>query len=76
MITPLPVDLFAPVEMSRRESRQVALPGGEAGEVAVTFTAERDPRTGLMRQATREVRTRLSGDLRSTVETWRLEPLL
>lgn len=75
MVTLLPLDLFAPAETARRDSRQVALPDGEVGEVSVTFTAARDPATGLMRDATREVRTRLSGDLRTTLETWQLEPL-
>jgi hypothetical protein len=75
MVTVLPPDLFAPAEPARRDSRQVSLPGGATGEVAVTFTAARDPVTKLMREATRVVDTSLSGGLRRTTETWRLEPL-
>jgi hypothetical protein len=75
LLTELPRDLFAPAEAERSEHREIALPGGEAGAVTVTFSAARDPATGLMRQARREVVTELAGDRRRTLETWRLEPL-
>jgi hypothetical protein len=38
----------------------------------VTFTATRDPVTGLMREAQREVLTEVAGDLRRTIESWTL----
>ena len=76
LLTELPRDLFAPVETSRSERRAIALPGGDAGEVAVTFTAERDPATGLMRHAEREVVTVLDGDRRRTLESWSLDTLV
>jgi len=76
LVTQLPRDLFAPVDFPREEHRAIALPGGDAGRVAVTFTAERDPATGLMREARREVLTQVSGDLRRTVESWSLKPLV
>jgi hypothetical protein len=41
----------------------------------VIFTAERDPATGLMREARREIVTQVSGDLRRTVESWTLTSL-
>ena len=75
LMTELPRDLFAPAETPRSEHREVALPGGDSGEVAMTFSATRDPSTGLMRQARREIVTKLDGDRRRTVETWRLEPV-
>jgi len=75
MLTELPRDLFAPLQLARTERRAVTLPGGDAGEVRMSFTAERDSASGLMRSATREVVTEIAGDLRRTVETWRLEPL-
>jgi hypothetical protein len=75
LMTELPRDLFAPAETPRSERREVVLPGGESGEVAVTFSATRDPATGLMRQAQREVVTVLDGARRRTVESWRLDPL-
>ena len=75
LVTQLPHDLFAPPATPRSERREVALPGGETGEVTVTFSAARDPATGLMRQARREVVTALHGDLRRTLESWQLAPL-
>jgi len=75
LVTELPPDLFAPPPQPRVESREVALPGGDSGEVTVTFTAARDPATGLMREALREVVTALQGDRRRTLETWHLAPL-
>ena len=75
LMTELPRDLFAPVETPRSESREVALPGGDTGAVTVTFSAARDPATGLMRQALREVVTDLHGDRRRTLEFWQLAPL-
>lgn len=76
LISALPPDLFAPAARPRRENREVALPGGESGEVTVTFSATADPMTGLMRRAVREVITTLEGESRRTVESWRLEPLI
>ncbi len=75
LVTELPRDLFAPAEMLRDESREIGLPDGETGQVRITFSAERDPATGLMQQARREVVTEVAGDRRHTVETWSLTPL-
>lgn len=71
----LPRDLFAPVEAFRREERKIALPWGDAGAVSTAFTAECDPETGLMREAQREVVTRLSGQERRMQEFWSLAPV-
>jgi hypothetical protein len=75
LVTELPRDLFAPVETDRTAKRDVTLADGAAGVVTVRFTAHRDPATGLMEQARREVLTELSGDRRRTVESWILVPL-
>jgi hypothetical protein len=75
LVTEPPRDLFAPVDCPREESRTVALPDGDTGQVRVIFTATRDPVTGLMREARREVVTEVSGDLRRTIECWTLMPL-
>jgi hypothetical protein len=75
LVTELPPDLFAPVDCPREESRSVALPGGGAGQLRMTFTAERDSATGLMRAARREIVTEVSGDFRRTTESWTLTPL-
>lgn len=74
LVTELPRDLFAPTAEPRAESRSIALPGGDAGSVQMTFTAERDPATGVLRAARREVVTEVAGDHRRTIESWRLEP--
>ncbi|MEO6387367.1 MAG: hypothetical protein ABIT16_05290 [Croceibacterium sp.] len=76
LVTRLPADLFAPSLTPQRATRSLELPGGEAGEVTVSFSAAADPVTGLMEQATREVLTRLEHDSRRTVESWRLAPLI
>lgn len=75
LLTELPHDLFAPERSPREETRAIALPGGDQGKVRVSFTAERDPATGLMRAARREVVTDVAGDLRRSVESWTLRPL-
>jgi hypothetical protein len=75
LVTEPPRDLFAPVDCPREETRAIALPDGAAGQVRVRFTAERDPATGLMREARREVLTAVAGDSRRTVESWTLAPL-
>lgn len=72
LTTELPRDLFAPLDYPREERRAIALPGGEAGEMMMAFSATRDPATGLMSEARREVITAVSGDLRRTVESWSL----
>ena len=75
ILTALPPDLFAPPDAPRSERREIALPGGDYGEVAVTFTAQRDPVTGVMREAWREVTTALQGQRRRTLESWTLTAL-
>jgi hypothetical protein len=76
LVTELPRDLFAPAASPREDHRVLALPGGDAGQVRVTFTATSDPATGLMREARREVVTEVAGDRRHTVESWSLAPLV
>ena len=68
----LPPDLFAPSSRSRHEERDIALPGGVEGRVESVFEAERDERTGLMREASRSVLTRVAQTSRGTRERWSL----
>ena len=72
LIAHLPVDLFAPVEQSRRDEQAVPLPGGGEGSVVSLFTARIDSQTGLMREASRAIVTRVAGDRRETREDWSL----
>jgi hypothetical protein len=70
----LPADLFAPVERTRTDHREITLPWGDRGEVSTRFEAERDPQTQLMRYANREIMTRLGDDTRRSFEGWELLP--
>ena len=72
IVSMLPPDLFAPVESDRTDMRTIALPVGGEGIVETRFTAQRDPSTGLMRRATREVVTSIAQDERRTTETFSL----
>lgn len=69
-----PAALFRPSSAPQNESREVALPGGRTGTIAVSFTAQADPATGLMREGHRLVQTRLGRSERRTAERWTLSP--
>ena len=71
----LPEDLFAPTAHSHSERRAIEVPGGEAGEIDIRFTAEADPQTGLMTRARREIVTIIGNGRRTTVEDWTLGPI-
>ena len=75
LVTELPRDLFAPAASPREDRRELVLPGGETGQVRMTFAGVRDPATGAMREARREIVTEVAGDVRHTVESWSLTPL-
>ena len=75
LLTTLPHDLFAPHGDQSRDTRLLALPGGEEGRVTVSYSAQAEPATGLMRAAKREVITQIAGSERRTIERWTLEPL-
>ena len=72
MTSLLPGDLFAPRDDATRVERELALPGGGTGTIAISFSAITDPATGLMRQARREIVTSIAGDRRLTREDWTL----
>ena len=67
-----PDDLFAPADPVARAEQALTLPDGEQGTIRVTFTAQSDPTTGLMRQARREIVTTIAADSRRTREDWTL----
>lgn len=74
MTSLLPGDLFAPRDPASKVQRELALPGGGAGTIEVSFTAQADPATGLMRAARREIVTAIGDDRRLTREDWSLTP--
>jgi len=72
IISSLPVDLFAPADSDRSDQRSIALPAGGQGLVQTHFSARRDPATGLMQTARREVITTIAQDQRRTTELFTL----
>jgi hypothetical protein len=74
MTSLLPSDLFAPSGAATREERELALPGGGAGTIELSFSAVTDPVTGVMRSARREIVTAIADDRRLTREDWSLAP--
>jgi hypothetical protein len=74
MTSEFPDDLFAPRKDAVRAERELALPGGGAGTIEVSFTATTDPATRLMREARREIVTAIAEDRRLTREDWTLVP--
>ena len=70
-----PAQLFAPDEPESRAERDLVLPAGGRGTIAVSFSALADPQTGLMRQARRDIVTTIAGDSRLTREDWTLTPI-
>lgn len=66
----LPADLFNPVAPDRRESRQIALPGGGQGEVDIHLVADRSEAGTLPRRYERTVVTTLEGSQRTTREDY------
>lgn len=75
MTAQFPNDLFAPREQVRHGERELTLPDGGEGTIAVSFSALIDLATGLMRDARREIVTAIAEDRRITREDWRLAPI-
>lgn len=73
LVAVLPRDLFSPIDAERDERRTIPLPWGGSGEVESLFSAFRDPDSGLMRFARREIVTRLGDSERRSREMWALE---
>ena len=74
LVSALPGDLFSPSAASKRDVRDIPLPGGTTGSLEVLFEARVDPKTGLLQQAERRIVTRLSDSERVTSETWAIGP--
>lgn len=74
MTAQIPTDLFAPARPLQEDGRVIALPTGEEGHFTNRFQSERDPATGLMRHASREILTEIGGDTRRTLERFWLMP--
>ena len=69
-----PADLFHPLASRRSETRSVALPDGQSGQVVIEMVAQTAGSTGLLASFERMVTTDLQGDKRVTREQWTLSP--
>lgn len=74
LLDELPGDLFFPSTTPFREVRQIALPGGGSGEFEVSWTASGQAGSGLLKEARREVITRIGESERRSTESWALDP--
>lgn len=75
LVAALPGDLFSPSAASRRDARDIPLPGGTKGSLEVLFEARIDSATGLLQEAERRIVTRMADSERVTTESWAIEPL-
>lgn len=66
-----PPDLFFPLPGKASERRELALPGGQSGEVTVELSASAGP-GGLLEHFERTIMTRIGDDTRKSRESWSL----
>lgn len=71
-LTRWPRDLFAPERDAVAEAREVPLPDGRTGALALALAATRDPATGLMQRLERRLETRTGQGVRSGSELFTL----
>lgn len=71
-VSRLPSDLFFPRPGEHQTTRDIALPSGESGSIAVTARASVAPDTGLLVSIERRVVTRIEASERITAERWTL----
>ena len=71
VISDTPPDLFFPLPGEASDRRELALPGGETGEVLVELSASAGP-GGLLERFERRIVTRIGEDVRLSRETWAL----
>lgn len=72
--TAWPADLFNPAVPRREQQRDVALPGGAKGSVAVVIEVDRAGPGLLPRSVERTVTTSLGGTASVTREQWTMQP--
>lgn len=72
--TAWPTDLFNPAAAERQQIREVQLPGGAKGQVAVAISVERREPGQVPRSFERTVTTSLGGTDSITLEQWTMGP--
>lgn len=71
-VSQLPRDLFFPHTGKDTVNRELALPDGGTGSIAVTATVSAAPDTGLLRVSERRIVTRIDSSEREATERWTL----
>jgi hypothetical protein len=72
-MTSWPADLFNPKPGSRKETRQIAIPGGGSGQVTVSTNAHLAENGRLLDRVDRVVVTELGETRRTVSESWTLQ---
>lgn len=72
--TAWPADLFNPVAARGEQTREVQLPGGAIGRIAVSISVDRHGAGHVPRSFERTVTTSLGGTDSTTRETWTMGP--
>lgn len=71
-VSRMPRDLFFPQAGRDATTRDIALPGGDTGSIAVVSSASAAADTGLLVASERRIVTRIGGSERHTAERWTL----
>lgn len=69
-VSRLPRDLFFPEPGNDSTAREIALPGGETGSVAIVSQVSAMPGTGLLASSERRIVTRVAASQRLASERW------
>ncbi|MEO1730724.1 MAG: hypothetical protein AAFR64_08300 [Pseudomonadota bacterium] len=75
LLDKMPGDLFYPSIVPVRKSRTVKLANGAKGEFEVSWEASVQPGSALLKDARREIITRIGTSLRKSTEVWSLSDL-
>jgi len=75
IIQRVPRDLFFPTRLDWETRRDIAIPGGDKGEIIVRFLAELADGGGIVRRAARTITTVIGESQRSSREEWTLLPV-
>lgn len=74
-LTPMPVDLFFPAPLERREERVIGLPDGNQGRIELVFVAQLAQGGSILREARRSIATIIGDQRRELSESWTLLPV-
>ena len=75
LLDKMPGDLFYPSTLPVRKARTITLSNGAKGEFELSWQASAQPGSALLKEARREVITRIGTSLRKSSEVWTLSDL-